>query len=679
MEADAHYGSNLLNQPQITQTHTDMVLFWDHLGWGGGFIRFAPSAAAKQFYVDLTKRMRLSGQDDQFTLNEMIGAGGIHSRNISEFDKCLFKSGAALQPDLSHHYTAKCAGIEPIVQQHNWIIGAQTKIKLAKSRGEWFLEEKDYRKCRPRDLRLVVMTMNRVNSLSRLLDSLYHAYYNPSYPFVDLQVNVDVAQEGPDSATIEFLNKFEWPHGFLEINVQDHSVGIYGQWVDSWPSERYPPWLYRAVVLLEDDLEVSPHFAQWFIEAHETYKAPRVGAITGMRAQLVAKSGAQLPADQLVPPGVSAFAYKLIATWSMSPTHAMWTQFRAWVKEKRADRTFVPEVTGIVPSEWYMDFLAHGKEAGMWEMWFVRFASDFNYYTVYPWVENGAVSIVSNWREKGLHYTGDAPSLDFPLLQTWQPRLLLQEPLPFVEWDMAFYVCLTGDLYGAFSNQLLTLVWGSQYAKEKDKFLSIQSAATVHENRKYLLENWDTIFEEDAILNLAMDYHQPDSRKCALLITFEDMFSSVMNSDLRMKYLKLPLPIVRGDIQNAAIQNIPDISVHGRSLENNCMTYNHVCITAIPSIPESEELCDYNQSRILEVFGISQDESITLFTDNQNDVYDATYENKDQNPFIVQLWTMVLSPRHIGNSRSTMDYIIALWKRQLGMAHTIEPKGCYQS
>jgi hypothetical protein len=248
-----------------------------------------------------------------------------------------------------------------------------------------------------------------------------------------------------------------------------------------------------------------------------------------------------------------------------------------------------------------------------------------------------------------------------------------------VEWDLAFYVCLTGDLYGGFSNQLLTLVWGNQFAKERNKFLSIQSAYTVHESRKYLLENWNGIFDPDVIPYMSMDFNQPDTRKCAQQISFEEMFLVMGSDDKRMQYKHLHIPIMKGEIQNTALASVPEVSVHGRSMERECDQYPHVCMTLHPEVPSEEELCDYRQSRIREIFGISTNQSITLYTDNQNQEYDYTYHIRNQHPLAVQLWTMVLSPRHIGNSKSTMDYLIALWKRQLDMAHTIEPKSCYQS
>jgi len=670
MEADAHYDSNLLDQPQITETKTDLVFFWDHLGWGGGFIRFAPTQGAKKFYVELVKRMQFSGQNDQAILNELISSNHAYARNHSEFDKCLFKSGAALRPDHEHHFSSVCAGVRPVVQQHNWIIGTHAKIDLAKSRGEWFLQEKDYSQCRQRDLRIVVMTMNRPKSLARLLKSLDAAEYTPDYPLVDLQVNVDVKQDQSDADkdTVELLNSFAWTHGRYEINIWGRHMGIYGQWVDSWASENYPSWLYRAVVLMEDDLEVSPFFAKWFIGAHEAYKSPSIGAVTGMRAQLVAKAGATKSVNELVPPNVHAFAYKLIATWSMSPTHGMWTQFRAWVKERKADPAFIPQVPDTRPSEWYMDFRAHGKEAGMWEMWFVRFASDFNFYTLYPWVENGASTVVSNWKEDGIHYSGDNRQ-DYPLMQTWQPSLLKQSPLPFVEWNFAFYVCLTGYLYGQFSNQLLTVSTANQYAKDRNKFLRLQSVATSEENVRFMTQNWDTLFDANAVPYMAIG---DSMESCSEVQTYVDVY---LNEFLPKRHTPgwFSVPELALNIQQQAI--MVTASVHGRSMDGQCSAFPLLCPlnTEVP-VPD---MCSYNQAYVRKTFNVEDTVQLTLFTDGQNQQQDASYEIKDEHAFPVQLWSMVLSPSHYGNPRSSMDYLISLWKRQLRMEGTMQPFQCY--
>lgn len=662
MEPDAHYLDNLLNYPIIVETKDDVVLFWDHLSWGGGFIRFAPTPSAKKFYVRILELMNRTGLDDQQALNEVIKK----MESFSTFDQCLFRSGAAFHKDGKGLYHDKCQGIRTVVQQHNWMVGAQSKIEFAKEHGAWYLSHDDLT-CRARDLRVVVMTMNRPASLGRLLGSLNSAFYKPDYPMVDLSVNVDGVL--PHQETMDLLMGFKWRHGLYEVNAWKAQKGIYGQWVDSWPSELYPPWLYKAVVLLEDDLEVSPFYAKWFIEAHEVYKGGQIGAVTGMRAQLVAKTGVVKKVEELVPKRVSAFGYRLIATWSMSPTYAMWTHFRGWLKE--VGPSFVPLVEGIVPSEWYSSFMTQGKEATMWEMWFVRFAHDFNYYTIYPWVEEGRSTVICNWREPGLHFHGEA-SRDFPLMQTWHPRLLEQKPLPVVEWDLAFYVCLTDSLFGQFSNQLLTIAVANQYAKERSKFLRLQSTHFAEDRSWFLIPNWDVLFDADAIPFMEIG---PDIATCSEQLTYGNVYMQEFLPK-RQNVGWFTIPNLSLAIQHQAIKVVT--SVHGRSLDHACNRFPLLCSTGVEYEPYVPNLCYYNQTYVRQVFNIEESTEITLFTDGQNPQLDATYQIRDDHSFPVQLWSMVLSKKHIGNPRSSMDYLISRWKHQLGLHWTIEPSACYE-
>jgi predicted O-methyltransferase YrrM len=317
LEADAEYSANLLNNDQIMSSTTDLTLYWDGTMYGGGFIRFAATETARAFYADaVVARLAAEiakgayGTNDQELLNQ-----GLASITFSEFDRCSFRSGMFYHPLHSSTHQARCNGTRPIVQQHNWVYGNANKIQMAKDHGAWFLNNESTT-CKQRDLRAVVMTMDRPASLERLLLSLKQASY-PAHARIDLQVSVDrrSKEEPHDPATMTLLNKFEWPHGVFETLAWPEPVGIFGQWVDSWPCELFPPKLYGAVVLLEDDLEVSPRYHEWFIGAHKAYVAPDMGAVTGMRAQLVARQGAQLTVDQLVPKGTEVFAYRLIATW----------------------------------------------------------------------------------------------------------------------------------------------------------------------------------------------------------------------------------------------------------------------------------------------------------------------------------------------------------------------------
>jgi len=441
LEPDFYYTQNLLNRPEMIDNSSDMVFFWDHEMYCGCFIRFAPVPASLVFYKEVMDRMQkihaVNGTtNDQILLNAVVAD---QLPDFSVFDRCLYRSGTYNTGGFMLEYQRSCEGIRPVAQHHNWIIGAESKVEMAKLNGGWFLTD-DGDRCKTRDMLVVVMTMNRAWSLKRLINSIDSAVYHPGST-VDLRFSVDRDNSNNvDVDTMVLLNSLDWSRGLLEVNVWPKKAGIYGQWVNSWPAELYPDDLYKAVVLLEDDLEVSPYYAQWFVGAHGVYgDVSGVGAITGQRPNLVAAVNGPNSVAEQVPAGVAAFGYMLIATWSLSPKPSVWREFRQWVADKREKSPgFLPLVPGIVPTQWYEHFKTIGEEEGMWEMWFIRFMDERKLYTVYPWVEGGSKTIVGNWMESGLHFSG-TPVLDFPILkQAWDIRLLMQNPLPLVGYGLNF-------------------------------------------------------------------------------------------------------------------------------------------------------------------------------------------------------------------------------------------------
>jgi hypothetical protein len=376
--------------------------------------------------------------NDQAILNDVVAA---QLPNYTLFDRCLYRSGTFNTGGFMLEYQQACQGVQPVAQHHNWLVGADSKIQRAKESRSWFLTEENNEgfTCKQRDLLLVVMTMNRPKSLERLITSVSTARYSENMS-VDLRVTVDRSFSGDvHGPTMQFLNGMQWPHGVLELLVWPSKIGIFGQWVNAWPAEKYPADLYKSVVLLEDDLEVSPHYARWFIGAHKAYgNVSGVGAITGQRPNLVAAVNGPPSVESQVPSGVHAFGYLLMATWSFSPKHSVWVDFRKWVALRRSQSDFEPLVPGIVPNIWYEHFKSRGEEENMWEIWFLRFADERRLYTVYPWVDEGKRTIVGNWMEAGLHFSG-LPSLDFPISgDTWDQSLVLQNPLPLVGYDLHF-------------------------------------------------------------------------------------------------------------------------------------------------------------------------------------------------------------------------------------------------
>ena len=241
--------------------------------------------------------------------------------------------------------------------------------------------------------RLVVLTCNRARSLGRLLRSLVGATYD-GLP-ANLHVHQDRdAKDELDLEVKKVVDELAWPHGSKEL-----------------------------AIFLEDDLEVSRYFARWFLAAHKHFTQDEsVSCFSAMRAQLRA---ADLRGEGLmentVPETVRGFKYKLMGTWSFSPKARHWFFFRQWFHKVSKISNFKPTVEGIIPSTWYEEFLRKGTQSSMWEMWYIRFMDQKQKFCVYPWVKYRK-TLVANWREPGLHYSGPA-TMDYPVLTEWDPSL----------------------------------------------------------------------------------------------------------------------------------------------------------------------------------------------------------------------------------------------------------------
>lgn len=142
LEADAEYFGNLVAHPAIATPTTDLVIYWDGTMYGGGFILFSATEKARSFYASIMQRLesgisRGDYTNDQFLLNDELSREPDVTR--IEFDRCLFRSGLFYHEDGGREWRNKCQNTHPLVQQHNWIVGNQNKIDLARQHGAWFL------------------------------------------------------------------------------------------------------------------------------------------------------------------------------------------------------------------------------------------------------------------------------------------------------------------------------------------------------------------------------------------------------------------------------------------------------------------------------------------------------------------------------------------------------------
>ena len=121
-----------------------------------------------------------------------------------------------------------------------------------------------------------VLSFTRADSLDRLLQSLTAADYGADRVHLDISIDklspptdgsprhntsVYEAERNAHARVVNVSSRFEWPHGTKQWRIHDTHVGLVGQWLNAWLPAAHDDSTF--VVVLEDDMEVSPVYYQW--------------------------------------------------------------------------------------------------------------------------------------------------------------------------------------------------------------------------------------------------------------------------------------------------------------------------------------------------------------------------------------------------------------------------------
>ena len=224
---------------------------------------------------------------------------------------------------------------------------------------------------------IVIVAYNRPRSLERLLTTIAKAEY--SHPDISLIISIDYSI---NSEVIEIAQKFEWPFGAKTIISQKEHLGL-KRHIYSCLSLTHK---YGAIVLLEDDLVVSPYFFDFATKALSYYQDdPLISGVSLYSYHVKEANGMPFtPIDN----GRDTFLMQLPSSWGLALTKSQWSEF-----EKQLDR---PEINlkNVVPGyirQW-------GNTS--WKKDFAAFLISNDKYFVYPYL-----SLTSNFEDSGTHAT----------------------------------------------------------------------------------------------------------------------------------------------------------------------------------------------------------------------------------------------------------------------------------
>ncbi|MCB2220091.1 MAG: glycosyltransferase [Bacteroidetes bacterium] len=166
---------------------------------------------------------------------------------------------------------------------------------------------------------VVVAAFNRVDSLKRVLKSLSLAHYPEK---VKLIISID--NNGTNQDVFELANSFQWDFGVKEVIYHKERLGLRRHILKCGDLSLK----YGSIIMLEDDLYVSPYFYKYTLEALDFYGShPKIAGISIYKISYAEAN--KLPFNPIEDHS-DVFFMQLAASLGQCWTAAHWEGFKKW-------------------------------------------------------------------------------------------------------------------------------------------------------------------------------------------------------------------------------------------------------------------------------------------------------------------------------------------------------------
>jgi len=237
---------------------------------------------------------------------------------------------------------------------------------------------------------IVVAAYNRPQSLLRILGSLNNASYSKR---VRLIISID---KSDSNQVVELAQQFNWKHGEKEIIVHTENLGLRNHVLACGDLTQQ----YDAIIMLEDDLFVSPGFYEYTLQAIDFYKSDKKISGISLYAHTYNET-AHLPFIPLADDS-DVFFMQLPSSWGQCWTKEQWAGFRKWYKlNNKIELT--PEIG--IPAN-----VANWPKSS-WKKYFIWYMIEAEKYFVYP-----RYSLSTNCGDPGVHFHKKLLFQQVPLL-----------------------------------------------------------------------------------------------------------------------------------------------------------------------------------------------------------------------------------------------------------------------
>jgi len=235
---------------------------------------------------------------------------------------------------------------------------------------------------------IVVVTYNRPKSLTRLLNSIANANYD-TFEDIVLVISID---GGSPTEMQEIADNFDWYYGKKVVIVQPINLGLRKHIIACGDLTE----TYGSVIILEDDLFVSPNYYDFTSNAINFYQEEK--KIAGI--SVFSYNQNEYEGLPFVPlkDKYDTFFMQIPSSWGQAWTKLQWQSFKEFYNTAQILNTDkLPETVKSWPES-------------SWKKYFYKYLVDKDLYFVYPYI-----AYSTNFGDVGTHFDNTTNMFQVPL------------------------------------------------------------------------------------------------------------------------------------------------------------------------------------------------------------------------------------------------------------------------
>jgi hypothetical protein len=247
---------------------------------------------------------------------------------------------------------------------------------------------------------IVVVTYNRPESLKRLLGSLSKAIYTDKD--IPLVISIDYQNSVEHDSVIQIAKSFVWSFGSKLIIIHDKNLGLKNHVLRCGDLVHD----YESIIMLEDDIFVSPQFYNFTIQSISFYKNDN--SIAGISLYTHKKNFLNGYPFETISDSNDVFFLQIASSWGQAWTKGQWVKFKDWL---------IKEESSIKLHNTPVDIINWPETS--WLKYFIKYLVCTNRFFVYP-----KSSLTTNFGDSGSHNKTNNVNYQVPLFLGEEIRLV---------------------------------------------------------------------------------------------------------------------------------------------------------------------------------------------------------------------------------------------------------------